>query len=81
MITVSRPPADVASDALDQLDVCRETLRQLESLFWTLKTSLGTTHNGRVAELGAAVALDRADIAEADIRHWREELEALEVSK
>jgi hypothetical protein len=78
MIATARTPSEIASDALDQLDVCREVLRQMESILWTLKTRLGASHDGRVAALGAAVALDRADLVEADMRQLRAELEEME---
>jgi hypothetical protein len=80
MIATTRTSSEIASDALDQLDVCREVLRQMESVLWTLKTRLGACHDGRVAELAAAVALDRADIVEEEARIWRRELEDMEVS-
>lgn len=68
----------IAEDSLNQLNACHETLRQLESLLWTLKTDLGASRTGRLAGIGAYVALDRSDLVEADVRHWREQLEALE---
>jgi hypothetical protein len=80
MIATTRTSSEIASDALDQLDVCREVLRQMESVLWILKTRLGACHDGRVAALGAAVALDRADIVEEETRIWRRELEDMEVS-
>lgn len=72
---------EIADDSFNQLDACRETLRQLESLLWTLKTELGESRTGRLAAIGAYVALDRGDLVEADLGHWREQLEALEVSE
>lgn len=80
MSITPRTPADIASDALDQLGVCRETLSHLESLLWILKTTLGPSHSGRLAAMGAAVALDRASIVESEVGDWRKELEALEES-
>jgi hypothetical protein len=71
----------VANDALDQLGACHEALRQLESVLWTLKTTLGESHTGRLAGVGAYLALDRGDAVEADLRQWREQLDVLEVSE
>ncbi len=79
MIAARRTASEIATDALDQLDSCREALRQLESVLWTLKTTLGESHTGRLAGIGAFVALDRGDVVEADVREWREQLEALQV--
>jgi hypothetical protein len=77
--SINRNPAEIAADALDQLDVCRETLSQLESLFWTLKASLGASHNSRIAALGAATALDLASLVATETNDWRAELETQEV--
>ena len=75
MTSPARTPTAIAEDALDQLEVCKETLRQLEALLWSIKTSTNDGFKIKLAELGEYVALDIGDLVENTEAEWRAELE------
>lgn len=77
----ARTATDIAEDALDQLAVCKETLRQLEALLWSIKTATHHKFQVKLAELGAYVALDIGDLVDNTEARWRKELEDSDTPK
>ena len=78
MTTTARTTTAIARDALDQLAVCKETLRQLEALFWSIKTEPRSSSQSKLAAVGAFVSLDIGDLVDGTMSEWSKELDDLE---
>lgn len=78
MTATARTTTAIARDALDQLAVCEETLRQLEALFWSIKTETRSSSQSKLAAVGAFVSLDIGDLVEGTVSEWSKELDDLE---
>jgi len=78
MIDVPRTAVEIAHDALNQLAVCKETLRQLETLFWSIKTEPRSSSQSKLAAVGAYLSLDIGDLVDGTALEWSAELDALE---
>lgn len=78
MTTTARTTTAIARDALDQLEVCKETLRQLEALFWSIKAEPRSSSQSKLAAVGAFVSLDIGDLVDGTVSEWSKELDDLE---
>ena len=78
MTTTARTTTAIARDALDQLAVCKETLRQLEALCWSIKTEQRSSSQSKLAAVGAYLSLDIGDLVDRSASEWTAELDALE---